>query len=53
MTISPLYYFIEMGYAILLKGADIGILKDSLLGLTLLGIVVFSFGVWRFRRQFG
>jgi ABC-2 type transport system permease protein len=53
MTISPLYYFIEMGYAILLKGAGIDILTDSLLGLTLLGIVFFSFGVWRFRRQFG
>ncbi|MCK9397253.1 MAG: ABC transporter permease [Methylobacter sp.] len=53
MTISPLYYFIEMGYAILLKGADIYILRDSLLGLTLLGMVFFSFGVWRFRRQFG
>lgn len=53
MTISPLYYFIEMGYAILLKGAGIDILTDSLLGLTLLGLVFFSFGVWRFRRQFG
>jgi ABC-2 type transport system permease protein len=42
-----------MGYGILLKGAGVGILWDSLLGFTLLGIVVFSFGVWRFRRQFG
>jgi len=53
MAISPLYYFIEMGYDILLKGAGIAVLKDSLLGLTLLGLVFFSFGVWRFRRQFG
>ncbi len=53
MYLSPLYYFIEMGYGILLKGAGVGILWDSLLGFTLLGIVVFSFGVWRFRRQFG
>ena len=52
MFLSPLYYYIEMGYAILLKGAGLDILWDSLLGLTLLGIVIFSFGVWRFKRQF-
>ena len=52
MFLSPLYYFIEMGYGILLKGAGLDILWDSLLGLTLLGIIIFSFGVWRFRRQF-
>jgi len=53
MHVSPLYYYIEMSYAILLKGAGIGILWDSLLGLTTLGSLVFGFGVWRFRRQFG
>jgi len=52
MFLSPLYYFIEMGYGILLKGAGLDILWDSLLGLTLLGIVIFSFGVWRFQKQF-
>jgi len=52
MYLSPLYYYIEMGYAILLKGAGLDILWDSLLGLTLLGSVFFGFGVWRFRRQF-
>jgi len=53
MYISPLFYFIELGYDILLKGAGFDILWDSLLELALLGIIVFSFGVWRFRRQFG
>ncbi|HDY83445.1 MAG TPA: ABC transporter permease, partial [Halieaceae bacterium] len=53
MYISPLYYYIEMSYGILLKGAGLRILWDSLLGLTLLGSLVFGFGVWRFRRQFG
>ncbi len=52
MVLSPLSYFIEMGYGILLKGAGLDILWDSLLGLALLGVVIFSFGVWRFRRQF-
>ena len=45
MYLSPLYYFIEMGYGILLKGAGLDILWDSLLGLTLLGIVIFPFGL--------
>lgn len=53
MKISPLYYYNEMSYAILLKGAGIGVIGDSLLGLSLLGGVFFNFGVWRFRRQFG
>ncbi len=52
MYLSPLYYFIEMGYGILLKGAGLDILWDSLLGLTTLGVVIFTFGVWRFKRQF-
>jgi ABC-2 type transport system permease protein len=29
------------------------VLWDSLLGLALLGIVIFGFGVWRSKRQFG
>jgi len=52
MCLSPLYYYIEMSYGILLKGTRLNILWDSLLGLTSLGILVFGFGVWRFRRQF-
>jgi ABC-2 type transport system permease protein len=52
MYLSPLYYFIEMGYGILLKGAGLTILWDSLLNLSSLGLVIFSFGIWRFRRQF-
>ncbi|MEQ1529365.1 MAG: ABC transporter permease [Methylococcales bacterium] len=53
MTISPLYYYNEMSYAILLKGAGIEVIWGSLLGLAILGVVFFNFGVWRFRRQFG
>lgn len=53
MYLSPLYYYIEMAYGILLKGAGLDILWDSLLGLTLLGSLIFAFGAWRFKRQFG
>lgn len=52
MYLFPLYYFIEMSYGILLKGAGVNILWDSLLSLTLLGGVIFAIGLWRFRRQF-
>jgi ABC-2 type transport system permease protein len=52
MYFSPLYYFIEMSYGILLKGAGLPILWDSLLNLTLLGTVIFAIGLWRFRKQF-
>jgi len=52
MYFSPLYYYIEISYGILLKGAGIGILWESFLGLSLLGGLIFAFGVWRFRRQF-
>jgi ABC-2 type transport system permease protein len=34
-------------------GAGLDVLWDSLLGLTLLGMGIFGFGVRRFRRQFG
>lgn len=52
MYASPLYYYIEMAYGILLKGAGLDILWDSLLGLIVLGSLIFTFGAWRFKRQF-
>jgi ABC-2 type transport system permease protein len=53
MYASPLYYYIEMAYGILLKGAGLDILWDSLLSLIALGSLIFIFGAWRFKRQFG
>ncbi len=50
--LSPLYYFIEMCYGILLRGAGLSVLWDSLLWLSLLGSTAFLVGVRRFRRQF-
>lgn len=52
MVISPLYWFIELGYGILLKGAGLDVLWDSVLGLSLLGGLIFGFGIARFRGQF-
>jgi len=53
MHASPLFYYTTLSYAILLKGAGAIILWWEMLQLTVLGLIVFSFGVWRFRRQFG
>jgi ABC-2 type transport system permease protein len=52
MVLSPLRYFVEITHGILLKGAGLTILWDSVLPMALLGGVLFGFGLWRFRRQF-
>ena len=52
MVLSPLRYFIEITNGILLKGAGLKILWDSVLAMAVLGAALFGFGMWRFRRQF-
>ncbi len=52
MWISPMFYYIEIGYGILLKGAGINILWDSILELALLGTAIFTLGIWHFKKQF-
>lgn len=53
MYISPLHYYIDTGFGILLKGAGLKILWDDLLEMALLGSFIFGMGMWRFRKQFG
>ncbi|OQW33173.1 MAG: ABC transporter [Nitrospira sp. SG-bin1] len=53
MGLSPLRYFIDIANGILLKGAGLNILWDSVLAMTALGAAMFGFGLWRFRKQFG
>jgi ABC-2 type transport system permease protein len=50
---NPLAYYIDATYSILLRGAGLDLVWDSVLAMALLGGAVLSFGVWRFRRQFG
>jgi ABC-2 type transport system permease protein len=52
MYISPLHYFLDASFGILLKGAGLGVLWDSVLVIALIGSINFSLGMWRFRRQF-
>jgi ABC-2 type transport system permease protein len=52
MLLSPLRYFIEIAYGILLKGAGLDVLWPQAIAMAALGGILFSFGTWRFRRQF-
>lgn len=44
---------LELGFGILLKGADLTIFWPQFLGLILLGSLIFLLGTFRFRRSFG
>lgn len=50
--LSPLRYYLELGFGILLKGMGLWSLWDTLLGLALLGGLIFALGALRFRRSF-
>ncbi|MBX3334085.1 MAG: ABC transporter permease [Nitrospira sp.] len=52
MALSPLRYYIDVTYGVLLKGVGLELLWDSILTMALLGGVLFGLGLWRFRRQF-
>lgn len=52
MAVSPLRYYIELTYGVLLKGAGLDVLWKSVTTMALLGGSLFAFGMWRFRRQF-
>lgn len=51
--VSPLHYYIDIAFGILLKGQTAGELLPLIGGMLLLGGAVFGFGLYRFRRQFG
>lgn len=52
MVISPLYYYIDVAYGIILKGAGLDVLWKGFLGIAVLGSVAVGLGLRRFRRQF-
>lgn len=52
MLLSPLYYFLDISYGILLKGIGLAILWKPVLAMAALGGSLFGFGMWRFRKQF-
>ncbi len=50
---SPLYYYMRIIFAVVLKGNGLETLWPSALSMTGVGLALFSFGAWRFRAQFG
>jgi len=49
---NPMAHYINATYSILLRGAGLDLVWDSVLTMALLGSAIFGFAVWRFRRQF-
>ena len=52
MTLSPLRYYIDVTYGVMLKGAGVDVLWKSVAAMLLLGGGLFGLGMWRFKRQF-
>ena len=52
MTLSPLKYYIDVTYGVMLKGAGLEVLWKPVGAMLFLGGTLFVFGMWRFRQQF-
>ena len=52
MYVSPLYYYINASYGILMKGAGITVLWPMFAGIVVLGLLVRSVTMLRFKKQF-
>jgi len=50
--ISPMRYFIDFGYSVLFKGNGIRYVWDDILGIVIIGEILFAFSAYRFRRSF-
>ena len=53
IDLTPLRYFVDVAYGVLLRGVGMDVLWDSVAKMTGIGVVLFSAALWRFRRQFG
>jgi ABC-2 type transport system permease protein len=52
VAFSPMTYFVDIAYGVLLKGSDLAVLWPKALKMSLLGLVFWALGVYRFQRQF-
>jgi ABC-2 type transport system permease protein len=50
--LSPLRYFIDLGYGVILKGNDLRMVAADLAGIAVLGTLLFGFSLSWFRRSF-
>ncbi len=53
MYLSPMYQHVTLSLGLLLEGASLLDMWDSVLTLFAVGVAVFAVGAWRFRRQLG
>ncbi len=53
MKLSPLNYYLNIGYAIYFKGTGFSYLYRDFLALAGLGSIIFLVSIWQTRRQFG
>ena len=49
--LSPLRYFIDFGYGVILKGNGLALVAHDILGICILGAGLFTFSLWWFRRS--
>ena len=52
MYASPLHYYLDIAFGILLKGQGLADLQPAILGMAGIGVLVFAAGLLLFRRQF-
>jgi ABC-2 type transport system permease protein len=52
MFASPLHYYLDIAFGILLKGQGLADLQNAILGMGGIGVLVFGAGLLLFRRQF-
>lgn len=50
--ISPMRYFIDFGYSVLFKGNGLKYVWHDIVGMVLLGAILFAFSAYRFRKSF-
>ena len=53
MYVSPLYYYINASYGILMKGAGLMVLWPMLVGIIVIGMMVSTVTILKFKKQFG
>ena len=52
MYVSPLHYYLDIAFGILLKGQGLADLQPAILGMSAIGVLVFASGLLLFRKQF-
>lgn len=52
IDLTPLRYFVDVFYGILLRGVGLEVLWQPVVKMTAIGLALFALALWRFRRQF-